>query len=328
MARPRVLVTRRIPEPGPSLLQAACEVHIWPEALPPPRAALLEAVRGCHGLLSLLTDRIDAEVMDAAGPQLRVISNLAVGVDNIDLQAAARRGIAVGHTPGVLTEATADLTWALLLAAARRIVEGERYVRTGQWQTWDPLLLLGTDVYGATLGIIGFGRIGQAVARRAQGFGMRVLYHSRRTVAREVTAQAVDLPTLLRESDFISLHAPLTPATHHLINRDTIRLIKPGAILINTARGALVETAALLEALRAGHLAAAALDVTDPEPLPADHPLLALPNCIVVPHIGSASQQTRARMAEIAARNLLAGVHGAPLPHAVALPAPSAEEYP
>lgn len=312
---PRLFVTREIPEAGLALLRDQGELEVWPDRLPPPRAALLERVRGIDGLLCCLTDRIDAEVMDAAGPGLKVISNLAVGVDNVDVAEAARRGIPVGHTPGVLTDATADLAFALLLAAARRLPEGERFIKDGQWITWEPKLLLGRDVTSATLGIVGFGRIGRAVAQRAQGFRMRVLAASRSPIAGTPGVTQVALDELLAASDFISLHAPLTPQTRHLIGDRALALVKPGAVLINTARGGLVDQRALHRALRDGRLAAAALDVTDPEPLPKDDPLLSLPNCLVVPHVGSATIETRNRMAEIAARNLIAGLAGRPLPH-------------
>ncbi len=316
MNRPHVFIAYDLPA-GLDKIRAGCDADVWPHTTPPPRAELLERVRGCDGILALLTVRIDGELMDAAGPQLTVVSNMAVGVDNIDVQAATKRGIVVGNTPGVLTETTADLAWALLLASARRVVEAERYVRDGQWRTWDPSLLLGRDVYGATLGVVGFGRIGQAVARRAQGFGMRVLYTNRSGSINVEGAAHVDWDTLLGESDFVSIHTPLTPDTRHLFNREAFERMKPSAILINTARGQVIDQAALYDALRSGQLAAAALDVTDPEPLPADDPLLTLPNCIVVPHIGSASIATRDRMATIATQNLLAGVRGEPLLHCV-----------
>jgi glyoxylate reductase len=318
---PRVFVARAIPEAGLTLLRPHAELDVWPERLPPPRAELLARVRGADAILSLLTDRIDAEVMDAAGPGLKVISNYAVGLDNVDLVEAARRGIPVGHTPGVLTESTADLAFALLLAAARRLLEGERAVKAGQWLTWEPTRLLGRDVAGATLGIVGYGRIGRAVALRARGFRMRVLACGRAPVAdADPGVEPVTLDELLARSDFVSLHAPLTDATRWLINERTLQRMKRGAILINTARGGLVDQGALQRALETGHLAAAALDVTVPEPLPPDHPLLQLPTCLVVPHVGSATIQTRDRMAEIAARNALAGLRGEPLP----APAPRA----
>jgi lactate dehydrogenase-like 2-hydroxyacid dehydrogenase len=269
------------------------------------------------GILSLLTDRIDAAVMDAAGPDLRVISNFAVGVDNVDVAEATRRGIPVGNTPDVLTETTADLAWALLMAAARRVVEGDRYVRAGLWRTWEPQLLLGQDVHGATLGIVGYGRIGRAVARRASGFAMRVLVTSRHPIAEADEATTVGLESLIEASDFISIHTPLTAETRGMFDRAAFARMKPGAILINTARGPIVESDALAEALASGRLAAAALDVTDPEPIPPDSPLLEIPTCIVVPHVGSASVQTRNRMATMAAHNLIAGLKGEPLPHCV-----------
>jgi glyoxylate reductase len=322
--RPRVFVTRRIPEAGVRLLREAAFVDIWDRAQPPPRDELLRRVTGAEGLLALLTDRVDDELLEAAGPGLRVVSNMAVGYDNIDLAACARHGVAVGNTPGVLTEATADLALALLLAVARRIPESARLVTEDRWLTWDPLLLLGRDVSGATLGIIGFGRIGQEVARRARGFGMQVLYHSRGRAPVEVEqalgATRVELDTLLAESDFVSVHVNLTPETRHLIDADALAHMKRGAILINTSRGPVVDQVALAAALRSGHLFGAGLDVTDPEPMRADDPLLGLSNCLVVPHIGSATQRTRDRMAEKAARNILAGLRGEPLPDPVQLP--------
>jgi len=317
MAQPNVFVTRDIPKAGLDLLRDECKLRVWSQPLPPSTADLREAVQGCDGILALLTERIDDTVLDAAGPQLRVISNFAVGVDNIDVAAATHRGIPVGHTPGVLTETTADLAWALMLTAARRIVEGDQYVHQGRWQTWEPQLLLGPDIYGATLGVVGFGRIGQAVARRARGFDMRVLYTNRSVAADAHGAVHVNLHTLLRESDFVTIHTPLTPETRHLFNDHTLAMMKRGAILVNTARGPVVDPRALFNALHGGHLAAAALDVTEPEPIRPDDPLLTLPNCIVVPHIGSASIATRNRMAEMAVRNLLAGVRGERLPHCV-----------
>lgn len=319
MTKPKVFVTRIIPDTGLKLVQDFCDVDLWTDELPPPREALLTRVRGVEGLLCLLTDRVDAEVMDAAGPGLKVISNHAVGYDNVDIPAATARGIPVGNTPGILTDATADFAFALLLAAARRVVEGERFVRAGRWKTWGPSLLLGQDVYGATLGVIGFGRIGQAVARRAAGFAMRVLYYdpSQPQPPANLRATPVDLATLLRESDFVSLHVPLTQETRHLINRETLALMKPTAVLVNTARGPVVDQAALYEALREQCIFAAALDVTDPEPIPPDSPLLTLDNCLIVPHIASASVTTRAKMALMAAENLLAGLRGERLPHCV-----------
>ncbi|MEL6307489.1 MAG: D-glycerate dehydrogenase, partial [Chloroflexota bacterium] len=266
----------------------------------------------------MLTEKIDREALDAA-PKLKVISNYAVGVDNISIDLATERGIPIGNTPGVLTDTTADLAFALLLATARRIPEGISYVRNGDWQTWNPIQLLGQDVHGATLGIIGLGRIGYATAKRARGFDMNILYHGGSTpeFAERTQAQAVDLDTLLRESDFVSVHTPLTPETEGMIGERELSLMKPTATLINTARGAIVQTNALIVALQNGVIASAALDVTDPEPLPASHPLLALDNCIVIPHVGSATWQTRIRMGMIAAENVIAGLNGTPLPHCV-----------
>jgi lactate dehydrogenase-like 2-hydroxyacid dehydrogenase len=269
-------------------------------------------------VLTLLTDRVDDEFLDSAGPQLKVVSNYAVGFDNVDVPACTARGIPVGNTPGVLTETTADLAWALLMAAARRLPEGDRYVRAGRWQTWGPMLLLGPDVHGGTLGIVGFGRIGQAVARRATGFGMTILYHDvqRATADAEeaVGASFVPLPELLERSDFVSLHVNLTDDTRGLISTDALRRMKATAVLVNTSRGPVVDPRALHLALRDGEIFAAALDVTDPEPIPPDDPLLSLENCLVVPHIASASRATRGKMAEMAAANLLAGVRGERLP--------------
>jgi lactate dehydrogenase-like 2-hydroxyacid dehydrogenase len=317
--KPSVLVTRRIPQPGLDLLVGQCAVDLWDSDLPIPRDVLLQRIGDKDGLYCLLTERIDDELLDAA-PQLKVVSQMAVGVDNIDVPACTRRGIPVGNTPGVLTETTADLTWALLLAAARRVVEGVDYVRAGQWLTWSPTALLGPDVYGATLGVVGLGRIGQAVARRAYGFGMRILYTSRQPkpeAEQTLAASYVDLDTLLSQSDFVSLHTSLTPETYHLIDAAALKKMKPTAILVNAARGGVVDHDALVEALRNGEITGAALDVTEPEPLPADHPLAHLPNCIVVPHIASASIATRTKMATMAAENLLAGVRGEVLPNCV-----------
>jgi lactate dehydrogenase-like 2-hydroxyacid dehydrogenase len=315
--KPTVFVTRHIPEAGLRIVRDACAMDLWEGDMPPPRKILLEKVVGCDGLLCLLTEKIDAEIMDA-GKSLRVISQMAVGVDNIDLTAAAARGIPVGHTPGVLTDATADLTFALLMTAARRIPEGIEYIRAEKWKTWDPLALLGARVWGSTLGIIGLGRIGTAVARRARGFDMKILYTDRSRKPKleaELDAIYVSLEELLSRADFVSLHCPLTPETTHLIDAEALQQMKPTAILINAARGPVVHTDALLQALKEGWIERAALDVTDPEPLPADHPLVDQPNCIVVPHVGSATVAARERMAIIAAENLLAGLRGGKLPH-------------
>lgn len=316
--KPNVFISRTIPERPYKLITEACNVTVWDEETPPPRRELLRAVRSADGLLSMLTEQVDTELIDAA-PNLKVISNYAVGYDNVDVAAATARGIPVGNTPGVLTEATADQAFALLLAAARRLVEGVAYVRDGEWKTWYPLQLLGYDVHGATLGVIGLGRIGHAMAVRARAFGMKIIYHggSNTDYAKSVKAQAVDLPTLLRESDFVSLHVPLTTETRYLIAERELAMMKRSAVLVNTARGGVVKTDALVAALQAGEIGAAALDVTEPEPISADHPLVHLPNCIVVPHLGSATRATRERMGMLAAENLLAGLRGERLPNCV-----------
>jgi glyoxylate reductase len=321
---PKVFVARRLPEEGLQLVREACEMDLWEDELPPPRDELLRRIAGMDGVLTLLTDKVDDEFLDAAGPQLKVVSNYAVGFDNIDVAACARRGIPVGNTPGVLTDTTADLAWALLMAAARRLPEGDRYVRAGSWKTWGPLLLLGPDVHGATIGIVGCGRIGQAVARRAQGFGMQILYHDLEPLPPSVTdplgATFLPLEELLPRSDFVSLHVNLSPVTRHLINAETLGMMKRTAVLVNTSRGPVVDQAALAAALRDGVIWAAALDVTDPEPIPMDDPLVGLDNCLIVPHIASASRTTRGKMAAMAAANLVAGVRGERLPTEVPPP--------
>jgi glyoxylate reductase len=309
----RCFVSRQLPGSALERLAERHEVEIWQQQLPPTYAELTEHVRDTEGLLSMLTDVVDAALIKAA-PKLRAISNYAVGYDNIDLAAAAARQISVGNTPDVLTDATADLAFALLMAAARKLAEADAAVRGGDWRTWEPGRYLGADVYGATLGIIGYGRIGRAVAERADGFSMRVL-HTRRSSTHE------DLDDLLEQSDFVSVHAPLTPDTHHLIGAHALARMKTSAILINTARGELVDQQALTRALWDGLIAGAALDVTVPEPLPADDPLLQAPNLIVTPHIGSATRTARERMAELAVDNLLAGLDGQPMPHQVPAPA-------
>jgi glyoxylate reductase len=323
--RPRVFVSRIIPDEGLDPIAAACDLDLWRNDLPPPRDELLRRVAGRDGILTLLTDRVDDGLLDAAGPRLKVVSNYAVGFDNIDVPACARRGVAVGNTPGVLTETTADLAWALLMAAARRLPEGDRYVRAGKWKTWGPLLLLGPDVHGATIGIVGFGRIGQAVARRAQGFGMEILYHDLHQLPADVTgplgATYLPLEELLPRCDYVSIHVNLSEETRGLINAKTLAWMKPTAVLVNTSRGPVVDQPALAGALQGGIIAAAALDVTDPEPIPMDDPLVGLDNCLIVPHIASASRATRGKMAQMAAANLLAGVRGEPLPTPVAPPA-------
>lgn len=315
---PHVFLTRALPEAGMArLLAAPLALDVWPQAGPPPYDLLRERVAGCDGLLCLLTDRIDADLLDAAGPKLRVVSQMAVGVDNIDLAACTARGIPVGHTPGVLTEATADLTLALMLATARRLLEAANDVRAGRWRSWDPLGWVGPDLHGSTVGIVGLGRIGAAVARRLAGFGVTLLYHNPAPspLANALGATWAEFADLLARSDFVTLHCPYTPATHHLIDAAALARMKPSAILINTARGGVVDQPALVEALSSGRIAAAGLDVTTPEPLPPEHPLLTLPNAVILPHIGSASLPTRNRMAEMAVENLLAGLEGRALPH-------------
>ena len=313
----KIFIIRIIPDRGLVLVKehfSTCD--IWSADLPPSREELLQRVRGVDGLLCLLTEKIDAELMDVAGPQLKVISSMSVGVDHIDVAAATARRIPVGNTPGVLTDATADMAFALLFASARRVVEGEKYVRSGNWKTWNPKLLLGADFVGATLGIVGFGRIGQAVAKRAQGFDMRVIYYDP-TSQPAYGAQPVDLDTLVRESDFVSVHVPLTEKTKHLVNAEFLAKMKPNSILVNTSRGGVVDQVALYGVLKAKRIFAAALDVTDPEPLPTDNPLLELENCLIVPHLGSASQHTRDMMSLLAAQNLIAGLKGERLPNCV-----------
>lgn len=299
----RVFVSRRVPGDALDRLRAAHDVTVWDGALPPEPAVLRAAVSDAEGLLCLLTERIDQALLDAA-PRLRAIANYAVGTDNIDLAAVTARGIPVGVTPDVLTEATADLAFTLLLAAARKLVDAVADARGGHWRTWEPAGWLGADVHGATLGIVGFGRIGRAVARRAQGFGMRV-----------VTTADTPLEELLEVSDFVTLHCPLTERTRHLIDAAALGRMRPTAILVNTARGGVVDQTALRAALREGTIAAAAIDVTDPEPPPPGDPVLETPNLIVAPHIGSATRGARARMTELAVENLLAGLDGRPMPH-------------
>lgn len=320
---PRILITRRLPGRAVEMLlntfgQANVDLH--DSDVPITRAALLSRVQGVDGLLCLLTERIDAEVLDAAGKRLRIVSTMAVGYDNIDVSAATARGVAVTNTPGVLTESTADLAFALILAAARRLGEAERFLRSGSWNTWSPTLLLGVDLSGATLGIFGMGRIGQAVARRAQGFGMRILYHNRRRLSAEQEAEFnaiyVDKETLLAESDFLSLHCPLSPETRHAFSETEFRRMKPSAVFVNTTRGPVVDEAALARALREGWIFSAGIDVFEREP--EVHPeLLACENAVLIPHLGSATRATRAKMAEMAAENLIALLQGGRPAHCV-----------
>jgi glyoxylate reductase len=302
---PRIFITRRLPgDPQERIAQEGHEVDVWEGDLPPSREELLARAKGADGLITLLTERVDAELLDAL-PGLKVVSNYAVGSDNIDLEAATERGVAIGVTPDVLTEATADLAWALMLATARRIVEGAADVHAGRWRTWEPQGWIGHDVHGASLLVVGAGRIGQAVAKRGSGFDMRV----------SVADIGDDLMAMLPEADFVSLHVPLTDSTQGLIGREQLAVMKPTAILVNTARGPVIDRDALAHALQEGLIGGAALDVTVPEPLPSDDPLLRAPNLLVVPHIGSATKGARAAMTDRAVANLLAGLAGEPVPY-------------
>ena len=321
MAKPRVYVTRRMAQEALDKIARVTDMEVWPEELPPPYDVLLKKVRDVDGLLPLLTDRIDANLMDAA-PRLKVISNMAVGYDNIDVPEATKRGIVVGNTPGVLTETTADMAFALLMAAARRVAEADAFTRKGRWKTWGPMVMLGQDIHRATLGIVGLGRIGTEIAKRAKGFNMKVLYYDEIRRSQEEEKQfgveyVSELSTLLSRSDFVSIHVPLGPQTHHLIGAAEFALMKPTAILINTSRGPVVDQKALYEALKSHQIFAAAIDVTEVEPIPMDSPLLTLDNIIITPHISSASVATRTKMANMAAENLIAGVQGEILPNCV-----------
>lgn len=319
-AKPRVFVSRRIPQVGLDLIQPHCDAEIWPEHLPPAYDVLRNKIGDCEGLISLLTDRIDGPLLDAAS-KLKVVSNFAVGFNNIDVPAAAKRGIRVGNTPGVLTEATADIAVTLMFAAARRLGESTADARAGKWKTWDPLGWLGQDLVNRTLGIVGMGRIGYALAKKLHyGWNMKVLYsdvNPRADVEADLKAKKVDLDTLLRESDFVSVHTDLNPDTKGMFNKERFAKMKPTAVFVNTARGPIVDQVALANALRSGTIFAAGLDVTDPEPLPPDHELLHLPNCVVAPHIASATVLTRNEMARICAENLIAGLEGKPMPACV-----------
>lgn len=315
VAMDRIVVTRRVVDSALGLLDYHGDVWVWPEDRPIDRDALLAAVVDADGLLCMLTDRIDQEVIDSA-PRLRALSQMAVGVDNVDVAACTSRGIPVGHTPDVLTETTADTAFGLLIAAARRFSEGIDLVRADRWGPWEPDLLLGRDISGSTIGIIGFGRIGQAIARRARGFDMRILVTNRTPRPADIAAvdaEQVPLDRLLADADHVVVAAALTPETRHIIDESALRAMKPTATLVNISRGPTVDQEALHRALVEGWIGSAGLDVTDPEPMRADDPLLALPNCTVLPHLGSASHQTRVKMAEMAARNLVAGLRGMPM---------------
>jgi len=320
MPKPKVYITRRIAQPALDMIASEADMEMWPEELPPPYELLLDKVRNVDGLLPLLTDKIDAALMEAA-PKLKVISNLAVGYDNIDIPEATKRHIVVGNTPGVLTETTADLAFALLMAAARRVVEGDRFTRRGLWKTWGPMIMLGQDIHRATLGVVGLGRIGKEVAKRAKGFDMKVLYYDpirRSEVEEQLGVEYIpELSTLLSQSDFVSLHLPLCRETHHLIGVPQLAMMKPTAILVNTSRGPILDQKALYEALKSRQIFAAAIDVTEVEPISPEDPLLTLENIIIVPHIASASFATRTKMATMAAANLIAGLNGQIPPNCV-----------
>jgi len=320
VSRPKVYVTRKVPEQALEILRSVATVSVWDrEDVPPPREVILRELAEADGVFSLLTDRIDAEVM-AAAPRLKVISNFAVGFDNVDIPAATKRGIVVTHTPDVLTETVADFTVCLMLAAARRLVEADRYTRDGKWKTWEPLLLAGQDIHHATLGLIGLGRIGAAVARRAQGFGMRVVYYDvvrREDLERSLSITHRSLDDVLRDSDVISVHVPLSEQTRHLIGRAQFALMKNTAVFVNTSRGPVVDQAALTQALASRRIFAAGIDVFEQEPVSPDDPLLKLDNVIVVPHIASASIPTRIRMATLAAENLVSVLQGKRPPNPV-----------
>ncbi len=316
----KVFITRAVPGRAPAVIaEAGHQVEIWPGALPPSRGELLERLTSVEAVLAMVTDRFDAELF-AALPRLRVVANVAVGYDNVDPAVAAAAGVWLTNTPGVLAETTADLAFALLLAAARNVVASDRDTRAGGWKTWSPTAFLGTDVFGATLGIVGLGEIGQAVARRAAGFSMRVLYTGRTRrpdLEASLGVEWASLPALLRDSDFVTLHTSLNDSSRHLIGAPEFSLMKPAAILVNTSRGQVVDQDALVEALRAGRIGGAALDVTDPEPLPVSHPLFSFPNVVITPHIASASLATRSKMAEMAAENVLTVLEGRRPPNAV-----------
>ena len=310
--QPKVYITRRIPESGIKLLQESCDVEIWDSDDVVPRDVFLKAISDKDAVLCLLTDKVDAETMDVA-KSVKIFANMAVGFDNIDVDECTKRGVMASNTPGVLTDTTADFAFTLLMAAARRIREGHEFVQAGKWETWGPLLLMGQDIHHATLGLIGLGRIGTEMARRGQGFSMRVLYNDvvrREELEQELGLEYADFDTVLQESDFVSMHVPYMPATHHLISTEQLAMMKRTAVLINTARGPIVDPQALYIALKSGEIWAAGLDVTDPEPIPMDDPLLTLDNCLIAPHIASASFNTRSDMSELAANNILAALSG------------------
>ena len=313
MSKPKVFISRQIFPEAIQMVRDVADTELWPEETPASRDVLLSKVSGVDGLLCLLTDKIDSELMEIAGPSLKVISQIAVGYENIDVQAATKRGIPVGYTPGVLTHATADFTFTLMLAAGRRLIDGTNFVKAGKWKTWHPLHFLGKEIYGSTLGLIGLGRIGLEVAKRASGFQMNILYHDiirRKDLEEQYSLTYVDRDTILKQSDFLSVHVNLTPETYHLISDEEFSAMKSTAVLVNAARGPVIDPNALYRALKNGEIAAAGLDVTEPEPIPDDDPLLTLDNCIIATHIASASIEARQEMSRIAAQNLINGLQG------------------
>ncbi len=320
MPKPKLFVTREIHERGLHLIKERFDTEVWSDYAPPPKQVIIQKVRNLDALASLLSDKIDDEVFDAA-PNLKIVAQLAVGYDNIDIKEATKRGIYVTNTPGVLTETTADFAWTLLMAVARRVTEADRYVRSGKWKVgWHPSMILGRDVYGATIGIVGLGRIGQAVAKRAKGFDMKILYYDmirRPDLEEELGLRYTELDELLQKSDFVSLHVPLMKSTYHLINEKKLKLMKKTAYLINNSRGPVVDEKALYKALKRGQIAGAGLDVFEQEPIPMDNPLLELDNVVVAPHISSASHETRSRMAEMVAENLVSFFEGRVPPNLV-----------
>jgi len=320
MAKPKVFVTREMPERGLRIIQERFDAEVWRDYAPPPKKTIIEKAANVDGLATLLSDEIDAEVFDAA-PKLKIVAQMAVGFDNIDIGEATKRGIYVTNTPGVLTETTADFAWALLMAVARRIVEADKYVRTGEWKVgWHPMMMQGRDVYGATLGIVGLGRIGCAIAKRAKGFDMKVLYHDvvrRPDFEKEYNIQFTEVDTLFKTADFVTINVPLTKETYHLVDEIKLRKMKKTAYLVNNARGPIVDEKALYKALKEGWIAGAALDVFEQEPTPKENPLLKLDNVVVAPHISSASYETRSRMAEMVAENLDAFFEGKTPPNLV-----------
>jgi glyoxylate reductase len=320
MPKPKVYVTRELPERGLKIIRKYFDTEVWTEYAPPPKKVIIDKARNVDALATLLSDKIDAEVFDGA-PKLKIVTQMAVGFDNINVQEATKRGIYVTNTPEVLTDTTADFAWALLMAVARRVVDADKYVRTGQWKVgWHPSMMQGRDVYNATIGIVGAGRIGYAVAKRATGFGMKILFYDvvpRPEIEKDFGAKKVDLDTLFRESDFISIHVPLMKETQHLVNAEKLKLMKKTAYLINNSRGPVVDEKALYAALKEGRIAGAGLDVFEQEPTPVDNPLLKLDNVVVAPHISSASYETRSKMAEMVADNLVAFFEGKKPPNLI-----------